>query len=502
VFRMFCLKLHLEDQGWRLNNLYTITTKEGVRLPFSMNWAQKELWDGLALNNIVLKARQLGISTFVQLLQLDTCLFNPNTSCAVIAHNREAAEDLFHRNIKSVYDELPDAIKSSIPSTSDTVRQLRFGNGSSITVATSVRSGTHQILHVSEFGKICASYPERAREVVTGSFETVPVGAGIKIVESTAEGREGYFYEYCQNARALLDAGKPPGEHGFKFFFFPWWRHPEYRSNDTSIVITAERTKYFDELETIIGEPLPLSRRLWYTGKAMILGDDIYREHPSTPDEAFYVQLRGAYYANEMRDARKEGRITKVPYQPGALVHTWWDIGMNDSTAIWFVQRIGRELHAIDYYEASGEGLAHYAKVLQDRKYLYGAHIGPHDLTVRELGAGNGEGITRIETARQLGIEFIVAPGPGKVSRADGIQAVRNLLPITWFDEEKCDQGIKCLESYQREWNESLGAYRDSPLRNFATHGADAFRYGAVGDAKSVPVRAKPVTPVSAKGWT
>jgi hypothetical protein len=496
------VRRQLDDQGWRLNNLYTITTKEGKKVPFRMNWAQQELWESLSLNNLVLKVRQLGISTFIQLLQLDTCLFNANTSCGVIAHDRESAEDLFHRNIKSPYEDLPESIRDAVTATSDTARQLRFSNGSVIRVGTSMRSGTYQILHVSEFGKICARWPDKAREIVTGSFETVPVGHGLKFVESTAEGREGYFYDYCQEARALQDAGKELGDQDWRFFFFPWWKHPEYRSRDLSTIITAERTAYFDELEKVIGEPIPLARRLWYVGKAKTLGEDMLREYPSTPDEAFAVTIQGAYYGNEMREARKAGRITKVPYQTGALVHTWWDLGMDDMTAIWFVQRIGRELHVIDYYEANSEGLAHYAKVLQDRGYLYGAHVGPHDLEVRELGGGEGEGITRKETARRLGINFTVAPGPGSVSQADGIQAVRNLLSIAWFDEEKCDKGIKCLEAYQREWNESLGTYRNTPLHNWASHACDAFRHGAIGDAKTASVRAQEVTPVSPKGWT
>lgn len=492
----------LDDQGWRLNNLYTITTKEGKKVPFRMNWAQQELWENLLLNNLVLKVRQLGISTFIQLLQLDTCLFNASTSCGVIAHDRESAEDLFHRNIKSPYEDLPESIRAAVTATSDTARQLRFSNGSVIRVGTSMRSGTYQILHVSEFGKICARWPDKAREIVTGSFETVPVGHGLKFVESTAEGREGYFYDYCQEARSLQDAGKELGDQDWKFFFFPWWKHPEYRSRDTSTVITSDRASYFDETEKAIGEPIPLARRLWYVGKAKTLGEDMLREYPSTPDEAFAVTIQGAYYGNEMREVRRSGRIAKVPYQTGALVHTWWDLGMDDMMAIWFVQRIGRELHVIDYYEHNGEGLAHYAKVLQDRGYLYGAHVGPHDLEVRELGGGEGEGITRRETARRLGINFTVAPGPGSVSQADGIQAVRNLLSIAWFDEEKCDKGIKCLEAYQREWNEALGTYRTVPLHNWACHGADAFRHGAIGDVKTAAVRAQNVLPVSPKGWT
>ena len=497
------LSRHLSDQGWRLNNLYTITTKEGRKQPFRMNWAQQELWESLDLNNLVLKVRQIGISTFVHILFLDTCLFVPNTAAGVIAHSRESAEELFHRNIRSPYDDLPDAIRDVVGADRSSTRQLRFTNGSHISVHTSLRSGTYQLLHVSEFGKVCAKYPDRAREIVTGAFEAVPVGRGMKIVESTAEGREGYFHDYCRDAQALRDAGRKPSEHEFKFFFFPWWRHPEYRTTDTSIVVTDRRADYFREIEGEIGEQLPLSRRLWYVAKAATLGDDMMREYPSTPDEAFHVSVVGSYYGREIQQARREGRITTVPHQPGTLVHTWWDLGMDDEMAIWFVQRIGRQVHVIDYYHNSGEGLRHYAEVLQGKGYLYGAHIGPHDLRVRELGAGDGEGISRLETARRLGIRFTVAPGPSQVSREDGIQAVRNLLPICWFDEQRCDDGIKALEAYRKEWDERLGTYKSTPLHDWASNGADAFRIGAVGDQSArrrISGEIKPA-PVPPAGW-
>ena len=197
-------------------------------------------------------------------------------------------------------------------------------------------------------------------------------------------------------------------------------------SSETDQIITDQRREYFASIAQQVHEPITAERQAWYIGKAKALGDDMMREYPSTPDEAFQVTIRGAYYAKEIREARVAGRITKVSYQPVAPVNTWWDLGINDKTAIWFMQRIGKEWHAIDYYENTDEGLAHYARVLQDKKYLYGTHIAPHDIRVRELGAANGEGARRIETAKSLGINFTIAPGPNEITVADGIQAVRD----------------------------------------------------------------------------
>ena len=194
-------KRNLADQAWRLNNLYKIQTKDGRIVPFRMNWAQQDLFDDLWYRNLILKARQLGMSTFIGVLQLDTVLFNDNIHCGTIAHDRESVEELFNRNIKATYDRLPEWLRQARPEESSTAKKLSFPNGSSIRVATSLRSGTMQILHVSEFGKVCAKYPDKAKEIVTGSFESVSTD-GLIFIESTAEGREGYFYEYSQQAQA------------------------------------------------------------------------------------------------------------------------------------------------------------------------------------------------------------------------------------------------------------------------------------------------------------
>ena len=188
---------------------------------------------------------------------------------------------------------------------------------------------------------------------------------------------------------------------------------------------------------------------------------------------SFEAANEGAYYGKQMEQAEREGRVTKVPYQPELKVDTWWDLGMGDSTVIWFAQRVGLETHLIDYYEASGEGLGHYAKVLNEKGYIYGTHWGPHDIEVRELGTGK----SRREIALGMGINFQVAP---KLSVEDGIEATRNLLPNCWFDQQKCARGLKALKSYHKEWDEKRQAFQSQPYHDWSSHAADGFRTGAV----------------------
>ena len=162
---------------------------------------------------------------------------------------------------------------------------------------------------------------------------------------------------------------------------------------------------------------------------------------------------------------------------------------MADSTAIWFFQHLpvghAGEWRFVDYYEASGESLAHYAKVLAEKGYNYGVHIAPHDIAVRELGSGK----SRLETAAQLGIRFQVCP---QQPVQDGIEAVRQVLPVAWFDREKCKQGLQCLWGYQREWDDLYGRFKDKPRHDWTSHGADAMRYAAVGFRPAVDLTDAP----------
>lgn len=454
------------DPVWRVNNLYSITNKAGEVVPFRPNWAQQELLEGLSRRSIVLKARQLGMSTLIGIMQLDHCLFNENQTAVTIAHERTALEGLFERNVRAVYERLPASMREECPAFRDRTHQLTFGNGSSISVSLSSRSGTVQFLHVSEFGKLCAKYPQKAKEVVTGAFESVPE-RGVIVIESTAEGQSGYFHDYCMDAYRAKQEGRVPG---WKLFFFPWHRHPEYQSSEPTVIHDPTR-KYFAGLAER-GIEVNRKQQSWYQRKVASLGDDIKREHPSFVEEAFEASTEGAYYVDQMARARKEDRITKVPYQAGHPVETYWDLGMRDSTTIWFVQRVGREIRLIDYYEASGEPLQHYAEVLLEKRQawgcIYSRHVAPHDIKVRSLSSG----VTRLETAQRLGIDFEVCPTHPVSERID---AVRNGLSICWFDAERTQPGIKALDSYRKEWDEVRGTWRDKPLHDWASHASDSF---------------------------
>lgn len=187
---------------------------------------------------------------------------------------------------------------------------------------------------------------------------------------------------------------------------------------------------------------------------------------------------KGAYYGQNLQKAQDQKRIGRVPVEPTLLVHTVWDLGMDDCTAIWFFQHLPSgptgEFRVVDYYEASGEGLPHYASVLQRKGYTYGRHIAPHDIKVRELGSGK----SRLETARGLGIRFEIAPN---LPVMDGIEAARHVIDAAWFDQERCGQGLESLWSYQREWDEVNACFKTTPKHDWTSHGADAFRYLAVG---------------------
>lgn len=187
---------------------------------------------------------------------------------------------------------------------------------------------------------------------------------------------------------------------------------------------------------------------------------------------SFDAAITGAYYAKELLQAEADGRVSNVPYEPQVRVQTFWDLGISDSTAIWFAQVVGREVRVIDYYEASGHGLDHYARVLSEKPYVYDRHWAPHDIQVRELGSGK----SRLETAASLGIRFDLTPNIGV---KDGIDALRMLLPKCWIDAKKCSAGLDALKQYREKIDEKRGVAL-GPLHDWSSHAADAARYMAV----------------------
>lgn len=189
---------------------------------------------------------------------------------------------------------------------------------------------------------------------------------------------------------------------------------------------------------------------------------------------SFEAAVIGAYYGKLMRQADDDKRIAGVPYEPAAQVYTAWDLGIRDSTAIWFAQVVGREIHLIDYYEATGADLGHYVREIFGRNYIYAGHFVPHDAQAKELGTGK----SRLEVLESLGLKNITVAPMHRVE--DGINAVRTIIPRCWFDARKCARGIDALKLYRAEFDDKLQALKPRPVHDWTSHAADAFRYLAM----------------------
>lgn len=459
------------DPRWRISNLYTITDKTGHRVPFRPNGAQLQFLDEIHTRNIILKARQLGFTTLMCIVDLDACLFKPDTRAGIIAHRLDDAKVIFRDKVKYAYDNLDEGLKGQIVATQDSADTLTFSNKSSLRVSTSMRSGTLQYLHVSEYGKICAQFPDKAREIKTGAIEAVPLN-GLITIESTAEGQEGDFFDKTQEARRLEAAGADLSNLDYRFHFYPWHDDPDYDLGQTLGVITDEQHRYFERLETQ-GVNLTRGQKVWYVTKEMNLGGDMKREYPSTPDEAFEQALEGAFFTKELHIATKQQRIGKFPYDPYRPVNTFWDLGHNDLNTIWLHQFVGGFHRFIGYYENSGEFIKHYIDWLNEWKEehnaTFGTHYLPHDGKRNSLWLENGT----------MGVMDQLRFHPSIVDRPDThrdiIAACRGIFWKCQFDEEGAGDGLKRLRAFRKEWDDIRGVYKNRYLHDINSHGAMGF---------------------------
>lgn len=459
------------DPYWRLNNLYWIVNKQGQRVPFRMNTSQEALVSGLHGRDIILKARQIGFTTLVCLASLDECLFNPDWRAAIIAHKQDDAKSIFETKVKFPYENLPDELRERIRPIRDSVDTLALNNNSTLEVKVSARSGTYQRLHISEFGKICAQYPQKAREIVTGSL---PAAASGQItIESTAEGQEGRFYEMCREAMAAEGRELSPLE--YKFHFFPWWDQEEYQADPSLALITEEDSNYFAKLKGL-GVDLTDAQKAWWVLTEKQQGGDMLREYPATPEEAFEQAIEGAIFDRQLAHARKHGFIGRFEFDPSYPVNSFWDLGKNDFNAIWLHQHIQGRDRFIGYYENSGELISHYVDWLRDwgkeHEAAWGDHYLPHDGN-RQADQFNLSGKGRLETMADLGFRPQIVQRPADKWAA--IETARKAFSNCDWNEATCSQGLKRLAHYRKEWDELRGAWKNKPFHDDNSNGADAF---------------------------
>lgn len=250
------------------------------------------------------------------------------------------------------------------------------------------------------------------------------------------------FWDIAEHAKAEEAAGNPD------------WFYREYRASETGLLDAA----YLK------------------AAQAVMTADEYAQEFECS----FEASVKGAIYSREMEQARTSGRVANVPYDPALPVDTDWDLGIGDAMAVWFSQSLRTgEVRLIDYHEASGEGFPYYANILAQKGYVYGQHWAPHDIAVRELGSGK----SRLDVAAGFGLRFQITP---RITAAvgleveEGIAAARLLFPRCWFDAVRCKAGLEALTHYRRDYNERLAEFKVTPVHDWASHAADAFRGLAV----------------------
>lgn len=509
----------LDDLEWRLDHLYWIVNKDAKAVPFRMNDQQRDFVRNLWYRNLILKARQLGFSTLMQVLELDQALFNRDFNCVVIADTLPNAGKLF-KKVEFAYGHLPELLQSMFPVfKKNQGSEITFGHvdadgklhPSTISVSVSSRGGTVQLLHISELGKIALKFPQRAEEIKTGAFESVPTD-GCIVVESTAEGAFGLFYELCEPAIKRREQGKPETMLDWRLHFYPWFECKDYRLSpeDAALVeIPPTLQAYFRKLEAELKIKLDPLQRAWYAKKAETQGKKMKQEYPSTPKEAFEQAIEGAVYGDQMTKLREQGRLSVVPLDINSPVNTFWDFGVSDSTAIWFHQQIGLQHRWFYYTEGAGKGLRHWWMDVCEKHrarygYTWGTHYLPHDAEAEILGevvTTKRRILEGLGMGRNEGGSIVVVPRVADIGT--GIELTRTALAGNhWFydltpnedngEDMGAGKGIKCLDGYQYTWDDKRGVWSREPLHNWASHGADAWRQfaqgyqeGRTGDARS-----------------
>jgi len=248
--------------------------------------------------------------------------------------------------------------------------------------------------------------------------------------------------------------GTPKGRNSF----YDWFVESQKNNDWFSLRLRASETGIIDRFELA-------------DAKASMTEEAYQQEY----ETSFEAAIRGAYYAKDITLAEQSGRITSVPHDKAADVVAAWDLGIGDSTAIWIGQLVGQEIHMLDYYESSGQGLDHYVDYIKALPFTVHEHILPHDAAAKELQTGK----SRVQFLRERGLNCNEPLPQHAVD--DGINAVRMKLNAVWFDRDGCEHGIDCLRMYRAEFDEKKKTLKPRPLHDWSSHGADAFRYFIMG---------------------
>lgn len=466
--------MSFDDRKWRLNTLYKIIDKDGASIPFRMNKVQEDVFDNMHNRNLILKVRQLGMSSFAMLYLVDSILFTENLAAGIVSYSHDHAKYIFKKIIGHALEYLDPRIKPHCHIIQHSSQEITLNNGSSLYVGTTLRGSAYPLVLVTEFGKTCARDPLKAQEVITGTLQAVPKN-GTVIIESTGEGNEGFFAEMVTNAfrrgndnLTVLD---------YKLFFYNWLQDPTYILEDDSLKWDIALSDYFKEIEFTLKIKLTMGQKTWYASQFRLLGDKIKQEYPTTVSEAFFASSDAYYFAKHIEEAYSSNRcLYNSIYDCLLPVYVAMDIGLNDLTVIVFFQLAHGEVRIIDYYEDKNKDVQFYSKfLLQDKPYLYHTIFLPHDSKKRSILEVND---TFEKDFRRL---FSHTPTKFHVLPAMDVQMSiahsKTVLSRCVFNISKTKLFVDQICKYRKKWSEIQGRYLDKPQENTSEHYADAFRY-------------------------
>lgn len=463
----------IDSKEWRLNNLYRVVNKSGDSVPFKLNFVQKKVLDCTHRRKLILKARQLGMSTFAVIDMLDDTIFTPNLATGIVSYSLEHAQHIFRRIIGHALDTFPVEYKPFLGIEGRSAREISFGNGSFLRVDTTLRGSTYQNVLVSEFGKTCARTPVKAEEVITGTLNAVPIDGKI-IIESTGEGTDGAFAEMCIAAQQRK--GEKISALEYELLFFPWFEEPLYALNE-HVYIDTELTDYFTSIEREVGITLSTAQKSWYAVQQKVLGDKLKQEFPSTPIESFLSRSDAYYFAEYVERAYKTNRCLHTSlYDSLEPVYAVMDIGVNDLTVIIFFQVVHGEIRIIDYYEDSNKDVEFYARhLLQERRYLYHTIFLPHDSVKRDpldVVRSVEHDFRRLFSSTNT--KFHVLP---RTDKQELISFTKVKFDRMVFNISKVKALLDHVSKYKKKWDESYGKYLERPQHDIHSHYSDCLQY-------------------------
>jgi hypothetical protein len=485
------LRAKLADPMWRLMSgaLYRIVDADGRVRRFVPRPEQVRVIHALYREGrralVLLKARQLGMSTLIAVVIADIMLFEARANCAIVDLTSEDAEKKVEK-VRVALDHLPHDVASAAARDLDNLGQIRLMHGSQVYGGKNARGDTHRLLHVSELGPIDARDPGRAAEIRTGAFPSVKGDRSVKIVESTHKGAKGVFADLIEICRENRAAGRnrPDDWH---MLFFPWYTDAGYRRR----VVGSPRphvAKYFRDLTQSIGVQFDAEQIAWYDEQERLHGIYMRQEFPSTEEEACSAPVEGAVYAERLGLLRAGGRIGRFAYDERFPVWTLWDIGSPANTCIWFVQILPGEDRFIRSVCGVAETAAQYATSLHGYGYGYAGHILPHDGNAVQKGARSFRALLEEAGLRNVQCNTVT------VNVWFGVNDSLSALPQTTFDADGCADGLGALAHYHTRPDSQGGGMSDTLVHDWSSHYADAFRQLAEARRNGIikPVTATP----------